>query len=217
MGFDTVLKTENKIRFFFLALIFIALLAALIPAAFADDKCYGKKCDDPVSQAVSQVVAGDSLKSYAFGMGGPGDVAIQDCLASTQWGVIGFYRQKVGLNRWCAAEAYDQKGMAHMAAVMRCGITDVRAYFESDKACHEANTYVPRETSPEPDLVKEFNYAEQHLEIEHIQQEQASLVGQIEQLSVALTSRQPAVVRRDRYSDEQKAAVWAAFEHDKDE
>lgn len=47
------------------------------------------------------------------------------------------------LDFWCAAEAYDDKGMYQMAATMRCGILQVRKHFGSHEKCVAANTYTP--------------------------------------------------------------------------
>lgn len=93
-----------------------------------------------------------------------GDVDINDCLASTQWGTILVSKQKVVLNQWCAAEVYDAKGMFMMAAKMRCNIPEILGEFASDIDCERANTYTPPPTvvlDDTPDIHNELYMQEQ--------------------------------------------------------
>lgn len=85
------------------------------------------------------IMGGDSSKAYGFSHG-LGDVDINQCLASTQFGTIVFSKQKVVLNKWCAAEVYDAKGMAHMAAIMRCAIPEIAEHFDDPSLCVDMNT-----------------------------------------------------------------------------
>ena len=69
-----------------------------------------------------------------------GAAAIGDCIASRQWATPIFSQQKVKLNRWCAAESYDRKGLHETAARMRCQIKSIRKMFDTKDECIVANT-----------------------------------------------------------------------------
>jgi hypothetical protein len=94
---------------------------------------------DRIKQSNDVSVGGDDSTAVAFGHA-LGDVDINDCLASTAWGTILISRQGVILNKWCAAEVYDAKGLPVMAARMRCDIPEVRKHFNTDNGCISANT-----------------------------------------------------------------------------
>lgn len=94
----------------------------------------------PTTVNAGDVAVGIDSKNYVFAHS-LGDVDIAQCLASTQWGTFLFSKQKVVLNKWCAAEVYDQKGMHHVAALMRCDIAEIAEHFVSEKACLYANTW----------------------------------------------------------------------------
>lgn len=98
------------------------------------------------------MVGGDvNLNSKAIGLANNlGDVDINDCRESVQFGTPLFSKQNVRLNPWCAAEVYDAKGMYKMAAIMRCEIKEVRQHFENKESCLEANVYAPAVELPPP-------------------------------------------------------------------
>jgi len=148
-------------------LILLALPAA---SAWASGDCKGQSCnssgggdvttgdvtsevdvDNVINNTVTggstSVVGGDTklnneTKTFAFSHS-LGGVSIEDCLASTQWGTILFSKQKVVLNKWCAAEVYDAKGLHHMAALTRCDIEEIAKFFSSPEECVAANTLSP--------------------------------------------------------------------------
>lgn len=78
-------------------------------------------------------------RSYGFGYG-MGDVDLNQCMGSTQWGTILGGKQKLILNKWCAAESYDARGLHVMASLLRCDIEDIRKHFATDQGCIDANT-----------------------------------------------------------------------------
>lgn len=92
---------------------------------------------DMVGGDTSVSTGGNKAFAFAHGLG---DVDINDCLASTQWGTIIVSAQKVVLNKWCAGEVYDAKGLYKMGGIMRCDIQEIRRHFETDLECVEANT-----------------------------------------------------------------------------
>jgi len=97
--------------------------------------------NDNNAQTTGDVVTGDS-KAFAFAHS-LGDVDINQCLGSTQWGTILVSKQKLVLNKWCAAEVYDAKGMHSMAARLRCQISEIKTLFNTHQSCILENTYEP--------------------------------------------------------------------------
>ena len=93
---------------------------------------------DTVVNAGDTSIGGNDTKAYAFSHG-LGDVDIADCLASVQRGSIIVSWQNNKLNKWCAAEIYDAKGLYDMAALMRCDMEEVAKHFATQAACIEAN------------------------------------------------------------------------------
>lgn len=87
------------------------------------------------------LVTGDS-RAFAFAHG-LGDVDINQCLGSTQWGTILVSKQKLVLNKWCAAEVYDAKGMYSMAGRLRCQIPAIADLFTDPQQCVLENTWTP--------------------------------------------------------------------------
>ena len=97
---------------------------------------------------------GGSNKSLAL-VNSLGDVDINDCLGSTQWATPVFSKQKLNLNKWCAAEVYDAKGMYTMGGRIRCQIPEIAALFDDAQQCVLENTVpapipLPATTPPTP-------------------------------------------------------------------
>jgi hypothetical protein len=144
--------------------IIIVLFFLLPLAAFADDCRGNQPCNNstvdiandittnvgietgPTTVNAGDVAVNSDSKSFAFAHG-LGDVDINQCLASTQWGTILVSKQKVVLNKWCAAESYDARGLHTMAALIRCDIPEISKLFNDKEKCIRANTYSP---PPEP-------------------------------------------------------------------
>lgn len=132
------------------------LILLLLPSiALADWRNPPDQVTTNVTGGDQIVQAGDTNLSYggsrAYGFShGLGDVAINQCLATQQWGSIIVSRQKVVLNRWCASEVYDAKGLHEVAARMRCTIPEVASLFASESGCLAANMVTPPPVPPEP-------------------------------------------------------------------
>lgn len=97
--------------------------------------------------------SGSRAYAFAHGLGG---VSISQCMASTQWGSILVSKQRIVLNRWCAAEVYDAKGLYDIAARMRCDIPEVASLFASGTECRVANTVTPPPVHDEPSPVADI-------------------------------------------------------------
>ena len=152
------------------------------------------------------MVGGNSTRAYAFSHG-MGDVDIADCLASTQFGTILFSTQGVKLNRWCAAEIYDAKGLYEMAAKMRCDIKEVSLHFDTEKECIEANTV----EAPAPVIPVESNDCdddcEDNPEVVALQERVAALEAQRQEEH----TRRIEVPANQGITDEQRQALAEVF------
>lgn len=151
-------KAKDRSAFWFICLCILLTVLALRAEASGD--CRDGSCNEVIlsggDNTANNSVLNEGSRAYAFSHS-LGDVDINDCLASTQWGTILVSRQNVKLNRWCAAEIYDHKGMYQMAALMRCGIREIAEHFQTESECIEANTVevsrgTPETSHEEPDL-----------------------------------------------------------------
>lgn len=133
---------------YFLALVLALLLGAVV---HADDRNSGPDIDIDTPVDVTSTtnltsspetnVTGSTYSSRALAIGnGLGDVDINDCLGSEQFGTPLYSRQWLELNKWCAAEVFDAKGLNIMAGKLRCEIKEIAKLFDDPAACLDANT-----------------------------------------------------------------------------
>jgi hypothetical protein len=134
---------------------------------------------DTVVDAGDVALNSDS-KSFAFAHG-LGDVDIADCLGSEQWGTIIVSRQYLELNKWCAAEVYDAKGLYQMAAILRCDIKEVKKHFTDPQDCIKANTVEPVVVGIEYKSEPEVIVVEPPQELQEVHVEQQMALETIEQ------------------------------------
>jgi hypothetical protein len=145
-----------------------------------------------------------------------GDVDINQCLGSTQWGTILVSKQKLVLNKWCAAEVYDAKGLYDMAARMRCSIPEVAEFFTVDSECIAANLVTA--PPPAPVIIEDTHYDEEEEWHEEQLQMQADYDMRIAQLEEQVNRPPPParvtreVVQQPYLSEEQKAALREVIE-----
>ncbi len=204
-------------------IVFIAFLLALIVLALAPGDAYAS--GDCRNGSCNEVIlsGGDNTANNSASVGGSdtmafshslGDVDINDCLASTQWGTILVSRQRVVLNKWCAAEVYDYKGLHHMAALLRCDIKEIGDFFESREECLKANTVSFNEVSrgtPEA-LLEETEVSDEYADdVEQILSRLSELESRNSELQAeydALEARRQASIRsaRDARNDERAYA-----------
>lgn len=207
-----------RLLWFLIALAVFAWLA--VAPAWADvdrtpdiinsNTAFSDSSNDGVS------VGGDSSKAYGFSHA-LGDVDINQCLGSTQWGSIIVSKQKLVLNRWCAAEVYDAKGLFDTAAKMRCSIREVRELFDSDSDCIDGNTATwvePVESASEVDE-DEDEHVEQIMayetEINSQRQELETVLERIERLERP-KPRTRTVVNQVGLTDQQRNELAKVFE-----
>lgn len=155
------------------------------------------------------VGAGDSLGiGFAHALG---DVDINQCLASTQWGTILVSKQKVVLNKWCAAEVYDAKGLHGMAAMVRCDIDEIAKHFTDPALCVSANT-MQRQGDELVDQIRA-----QDLMLASIEEDRDEEIRELEQRLAAVEQKPARVVTRPTVTqygitDEQRAEIAQVFE-----
>ena len=132
----------------------------------------------PTTVNAGDVALSNESKSFAFAHA-LGDVDINQCLASTQWGTILVSRQKVVLNKWCAAESFDARGMHVMAALIRCDIPEISKHFDDKQVCVDANTFKP---APAPVTKPATVIPPEVLELEETQEEHDNLAQRLARL-----------------------------------
>lgn len=144
------------------------------------------------------LVGGDTNVSHtsrALALGNSlGDVDINDCLASTQWGTPVFSRQNVVLNKWCAAEVYDAKGLHRMAAKVRCEIKEIAALSETREECIADNTV---QAPPVVVAAPPTESVEREDEDEEVKEKHNDLEARI------------AAIEKKRAADARRASAWA--------
>jgi hypothetical protein len=185
--------------------------------------------DVSVSSSTAVDVAGDTLnlstggnRAYNVVAPGLGDVDIRECLGSTQWSLLVGGKQKLVLNQVCMAEFYLKRGRYDLAAQALCNQPEILMEYSNEKACEDSHDFTP--VIPDHDVHSrsdEFEevYAQQEHEIEFLQEENASIVGRLDDLTALLEqapARAPAPVYiqqepEPQYSDEQFDAVWMAL------
>lgn len=193
---------------FFLAGVMLTLL---VSPAWAS----GNDVDVRQSNDMNNQTGGDiSHESKALGFSHSlGDVDINQCLGSTQWGSIIVSKQKLVLNKWCAAEVYDAKGLHHMAAVMRCDIPEVAKHFPDGEHCVVANKWVPKVVVQDTLVVDDSHDEDEeewHEEQIQLQQDYDERLAQLEE---RLSRPAPKVIERTVVeqkpwmTDEKRAAL----------
>lgn len=144
--------------------------------------------------------AGDvNFDSKAYALSNTlGDVDINDCMASTQFGTVIISAQKVKLNKWCAAEVYDAKGLKELAARLRCEIKEIKALFPDNESCVSANIV------PEPVPIPAAVVEDDHDEDERVHESLEARIAKIE------AQRQAEADRAARYARAARAEAEKA-------
>jgi hypothetical protein len=157
------------------------------------------------------VALNSDSKSFAFAHG-LGDVDIADCLGSEQWGTIIVSRQYLELNKWCAAEVYDAKGLYQMAAILRCDIKEIKKHFNTPEACMEANTIRPVVAAKveEPEVI----IVEPSIELQETHVEQQMALESMEQRMARLEREQRATQREIHDKRQIAQRTLEKLEHD---
>ena len=194
-----------------ISLLLIVIVFAIIPGdAMASGGCNDGSCNSVLQD--TRVFGGDNTAENSALIGGSrtqafshslGDVDINDCLASTQWGTILVSRQKVVLNKWCAAEIYDHKGMYQMAAMMRCGIREIADHFQTESECIEANTVRVEVSRGTPDSAIVEHYEDLMSRLDELESQNNELQAEYD----ALEQRRQVAARRAREENERDRQI----------
>ncbi len=137
--------TEPKrVSVFLICLIAFFIIMLVAPAWAGGDRI--TQSNDQNLQTTGNVNTGGN-NAYGFGRSSF-DVDLNQCMGSTSWDTILVGRQKLVLNKWCAAESFDARGLHLMAAIMRCDIPEIAKHFTD--GCIEANTMRPVHPEPPP-------------------------------------------------------------------
>lgn len=162
------------------SLIWIILLA-LVLVLIVFNVSYGSDHYDDSDDTVSTetIVKGNRGISVSGS-----DMEINECVSSFSWlfGIV----QEVRTNPLCVAKQLEAEGKYKAAAELRCSVRRVRTAYGSMEKCIDAVIFIP---PPEPEPVPVNNdevderYVQQQEEIEYLREENASIVGQIEQIT----------------------------------
>ena len=125
-------------------------------------------------EQTTKVITGDSS---AIGVGGLGDVDINDCLSSYQ---IFIFYQGVRVNPLCLADKLDVLGRHHEAAQMRCSMRRVRKVYGTVEDCIDAIQM--DEIIETPDLEIYNQYAKYEEEDEIRDSKQSDLEDRLDKL-----------------------------------
>lgn len=169
------------------------------------------------------VITGDN-QTITVVAPGLGDVDIAQCLGSTQWTLLIGGKQKLELNQVCMAEFYLKQGRYDLAAQALCNQPEILKEYATETECEDGHDFTPNQP-PEPDDLysqsvkfdEHYELAQQQeQEIEYLQEEQASLVSRIDDLTeqieqVPRYSVPTATEPVEQYTDEQFDAVWSVL------
>lgn len=162
-------------------------------------------------------------KGYALAPPGLPGVMIARCLGSEAWTLLIGGKQKLVLNQVCMAEFYLKRGRFDLAAQALCNQPEILMEYSSEAACEIDHDFTPIIPEGDDDVSGRSDAFEEHYElaqqqeqeIEYLQQENASIVGRLDDLT-ALFEQEPesAYVQQEpepKYTDEDMAYVLGLY------
>ena len=96
------------------------------------------------STSTASITGGDQIISGGDAIGlaqSLGDVDIEGCVVTEQWGIIVYQRQNWDYDPWCLAAILDQQGKHLDAAKMRCSDKDTEKIYGDE--CMRVMTFSP--------------------------------------------------------------------------
>jgi hypothetical protein len=190
-----------------LVVVLLYGLTVLHNFSYAQHECQGgHNCNDDGSVIAidnsSGVSTSVSDSSRAFGIGGNGDVDINDCRYSVQGPLVQWTRP----NHWCEAEKLVALGFLEAGTLMFCTKTTVKDLYDSTDSClNELRqglnpVQVPVVATQAPEIARE------HEEIEESHERYEDRLAQIEeQVRKDSAARQMAIKRQQQRELEEKA------------
>ena len=153
------MSLANMIRLTMLFIFVMVLLIMCSTAGSSDDR--GTATADATADATAAATASSlsDSTSAASAVGGDqtsralalsqslGDVDIEGCVVTEQWGIIVYQRQNWDYDPWCLAAILDQQGLHKEAAQMRCSDKDTEKLYGKE-TCIKTLTFLPTSYSP---------------------------------------------------------------------
>jgi len=225
-----------KLLNFFLGGLLLVLVMYGIETSRADGNPHNvdvRQSNDMNNQTAGDIVTGGvdnqistgGNKSYVVVPPGLGDVDIAQCLGSQAWTLLIGGKQTLVLNQVCMAEFYLTQGRYDLAAQALCNQPEILAEYTTEIACEIDHDFTPAivegEDEYDHDIHSRSNefaeaYAMQEEEIEYLQEENASIVGRLDDLT-ALLEQAPAPVYvpqapEFKYTDEDVAYILGLYD-----
>jgi len=222
-------KTLDRIMWLAAGVIVVVLLGGL-RLAYASGECNGPGActDDDIivgGSTVLQSIEGDSYTSKAWALAAPGlpNVAIARCLGSEAWTLLVGGKQKLVLNQVCMAEFYLKVGRYDLAAQALCNQPEILMEYTTEVSCeidHDFTPIIPEGKDKFSDEITESpEYVAQQQEIEYLQEENASIVGRLDDLTSLLeqapaSASTPIYIQQEQepqYTDADKAYILGLY------
>jgi len=209
------------------SLIFILLIAAmvmmLVVPAFADGgddiEIENTLTGGDVSTSSETIIDGNNSYAAAQSLG---DVDINDCLASTQWGIpVLFAKQKVQENPWCQSIYLDAIGAYDAAAKVRCTTDTLKTIYADPAECEKAVMFhvkpppKPKTTDRDDEDYKALRADLETFKTEIAQAKEDTRKARVEAkraTTVAQEAYRPQIVQTPFLTDEKRAKLQAILD-----
>ena len=187
-----------------------------------DDSCYNEIVDVSVGDVIggdTSVITGNN-KSYVVVPPGLPNVAIARCLGSEAWTLLIGGKQKLVLNQICMADFYLKVGRFDLASQALCNQPEILMEYKTEKSCEDDHDFTPATSEGGFDLDDRSAQFEEHYElaqqqeheIEYLKEENASIVGRLDSLTM-LFEQAPVIVQQSPveqyWTDERRAKLEA--------
>jgi len=213
----------RRIVFLFVFGLLLGLLAGVAVANGNHDDHHDDDGSDlvTVQTEVANTIKGDS--SWGIGAGGPGDVDIDRCWGSTQWGGLTIFRQKLVTIETCLGFEFLAIKQYKLAAMHFCNDNATLKEYTSEANCEFEHDFTPPDTNPNENhgaFEEHYEIAQQQQqEIEYLREENASIVGRLEALTERIERRpvtvssqvQTQIQRQESDAERRRAGAKEAY------
>ena len=136
-----------RVHLFWLVVILLAAWFLFDSFVLANDHYYR---DDDNVEVSTEVVTGDNINSdgssWGIGAGGPGDVDIDKCWGSTQWGGLTIFKQKLVTIETCLGFEFLSLKKYKLAAMHFCNDKPTLKEFASETECEAEHDFTPSDS-----------------------------------------------------------------------